>query len=73
METYQIWVPRLSEEALKMPLVNCVPLSVMMRFGMPNRHTKPLMNLTAALAGIPHTCSTSGHLVNLSMATKRKR
>jgi hypothetical protein len=52
--------------ALKMPLVNCLPLSVMMRLGMPKRHVNFLMKLTADLAGI--VCSTSAHLVNLSMA-----
>lgn len=32
--------------------MNCEPLSVMMRLGMPKRHTKPLMNLTADPTGI---------------------
>jgi hypothetical protein len=51
------------------PLVNWLPLSVMMRLGTPKRQTSPWMNLTADLAEIVHTGSTSTHLVNLSMAT----
>src|SRR5664279_3581193 len=35
----------------------------MMRLGTPKRHTNPLMNLTADLAGIERTGSTSAHLV----------
>ena len=35
-----------------MPLVNCEPLSVMMRLGTPKRQTKLLMNLTADFAGV---------------------
>ena len=52
-----------------MPLVNCEPLSVMMRLGTPKRQTKLLMNFTANFAGMVRTGSTSDHLVNLSMAT----
>ena len=52
-----------------MPLVNCEPLSVMMQLGTPKRQTRPLMNLTADFAGMVHTGSTSGHLMNFSMAT----
>jgi hypothetical protein len=51
------------------PLVNWLPLSVMMQLGTPKRQTSPWMNLTAVLAGMVHTGSTSTHLVNLSMAT----
>jgi hypothetical protein len=51
------------------PLVNWLPLSVMMRLGTPKRQTSPQMNLTANLAGMVHTSSTSTHLVNLSMVT----
>jgi hypothetical protein len=51
------------------PLVNWLPLSVIMRLGTPKRQTSPRMNLTADLAGIVHIGSTSTHLVNLSMAT----
>jgi hypothetical protein len=51
------------------PLVNWLPLSVMMRLGTPKRQTSSQINLTAELAGIVHTGSTSTHLVNLSMAT----
>jgi hypothetical protein len=50
------------------PLVNWLPLSVMMRLDTPKRHTSPRMNLTADLAGIVRIGSTSAHLVNLSMA-----
>ena len=53
--------------------VNSVPLSMMMRFGTPKQHTKLLMNLTMAPAGIPRKVCTSGHLVNLSMVMKRKQ
>jgi hypothetical protein len=52
-------------------LVNWLPLSVMMWLGTPKWHTSPWMNLTADLAGIVHTGSTSAQLVNLSMATYR--
>jgi hypothetical protein len=51
------------------PLVNWLLLSMMMRLGTPKRQTSPRMNLTADLAGIVHTGSTSTHLVNLSMVT----
>src|SRR3954462_12152789 len=68
-EAYHICVPRSAQYVLKRLLVNCEPLSVMMRFGTPNRLTIPLMNLTAEPAGMVRTASTSAHLVNLSMAT----
>ena len=51
--------------------MNCEPLSVIIRLGMPMQLTRPLMNLTAELAGMVRTGSTSAHLVNLSMATER--
>jgi hypothetical protein len=51
------------------PLVNWLPLSVMMWLGTPKRQTSPRMNLTADLDRMVHTGSTSTHLVNLSMAT----
>jgi hypothetical protein len=51
------------------PLVNWLPLSVMMRLGTPKQQTSPRMNLTTDLAGIVHTGSTSTHLVNLLMVT----
>ena len=41
--------------------------------GYPKTADVPLMNLTAALAGMVRTASTSIHLVNFSTATKRKR
>jgi hypothetical protein len=50
------------------PLMNWLSLSVMMRLGIAKRHTSPQMNLTADLAGIVRTSSTSAHLVNFSMA-----
>ena len=52
-----------------MPMVNCEPLSVMMRLNTPKRQAMPLINLTTDLAGMVRTGSTSAHLVNLSMAT----
>ena len=54
---------------MKVWLVNCVPLSVMTLFGTPKRRTSPLKNLTADCAVTFHTASTSGHFVNLSIAT----
>jgi hypothetical protein len=51
------------------PLVNWLPLSAIMWLGPPKQHTSPRMNLTADLAGMVRTGSTSAHLVNLSMAT----
>jgi hypothetical protein len=51
------------------PLVNWLPLSVIMRLGTPKQHTSPQMNLTADLAGMVRTGSTFAHLVNLSMVT----
>ena len=54
---------------MKVWLVNCVPLSVMTLFGTPKRQTSPLKNLTADYAVTFLTGSTSGHFVNLSIAT----
>ena len=54
---------------MKVWLVNCVPLSVMTLFGTPKRQTSPLKNLTAHCAVTFLTGSTSGHFVNLSIAT----
>jgi hypothetical protein len=51
------------------PLVNWLPLSMIMRLGTQKWQTSPWMNLTADLAGMVHTSSTSTHLVNLSMVT----
>ena len=67
-EAWHICVPRLAQYVLKRLLVNYEPLSMMMRFGTPNRLTMPLMNLTAEPAGMVRKASTSAHLVNLSMA-----
>ena len=50
-------------------LVNCVLLSVMILLGIPKRQTIDLKNLTADYAVTFLTGSTSGHFVNLSMAT----
>jgi hypothetical protein len=49
--------------------VNCVQLSVMTLFGTPKRQTSPLKNLTADYDVTFLTASTSGHFVNLSIAT----
>ena len=54
---------------MKVRLVNCVPLSVMILLGIPKRQTIDLKNLTADYAVTFLTGSTSGHFVNLSMAT----
>ena len=54
---------------MKVRLVNCVVLSVMTLFGTPKRQTSPLKNLTVDCAVTFLTASTSGHFVNLSIAT----
>ena len=54
---------------MKVRLVNCVPLSVMILLGIPKRQTIDLKNLTADCAVTFLTGSTSGHFVNLSIAT----
>ena len=54
---------------MKARLVNCVPLSVITLLGTPKWQTNPLKNLTADYAVTFLTGSTSGHFVNLSMAT----
>ena len=54
---------------MKVRLVNCVPLSVMILLRTPKRQTNPLKNLTADCAVTFLTGSTSGHFVNLSIAT----
>ena len=54
---------------MKVRLVNCVPLSVMTLLGTPKWQTSPLKNLTADYALTFLTGSTSGHFVNLSIAT----
>ena len=53
---------------MKVWLVNCVPLSVMILLGIPKRQTIDLKNLTADCAITFLTASTSGHIVNLSIA-----
>jgi hypothetical protein len=62
-------VPADAQYSQNSPLVNQLPLSMMMRLGTPKQQTSPQMNLTIDLVGIVHTGSTSTHLVNLSMAT----
>ena len=54
---------------MKVRLMNCVPLSVMTLFGTPKRQTSTLKNLTADCAVTFLTGSTSGHFVNLTIAT----
>ena len=54
---------------MKVWLVNCVPLSVIILLGTPKRHMSPLKNLMADCAVTFLTSSTSGHFVNLSIAT----
>src|SRR3954466_14420719 len=54
---------------MKVWLVNCVLLSVMTLLGTPKRQTSPLKNLMADCDVTFLTASTSGHFVNLSIAT----
>ena len=54
---------------MKTRLVNCMPFSVMTLFGTPKRQTSPLKNLTADYAVTFLAASTSGHFVNLLIAT----
>jgi hypothetical protein len=51
--------------------VNCVPLSVMMEFGIPKRLMIFVKNVTACLDLMLVKGRTSIHLENLSMATSR--
>jgi hypothetical protein len=69
MEAKQILMPTDAQYSRNSPLVNRLPLSMMMRLGTPKWHTSLRMNLIADLAGIVRTSSTSTHLVNLSMVT----
>ena len=54
---------------MKVRLVNCVPLSVMILLGILKRQTIYLKNLTSDCAVTFLTASTSGHFMNLSIAT----
>ena len=54
---------------MKVRLVNCVLLSVMTLFGTPKRQISPLKNSMADCVVTFLTGSTSGHFVNLSIAT----
>ena len=54
---------------MKVRLVNCVPLSVMILLGILKWQTIDLKNLTAHCAVTFLTGCTSGHFVNLSIAT----
>ena len=54
---------------MKVRLMNCVSLSVMILLGIPKRQTIDLKNLTADCAVTFLTGYTSGHFVNLSIAT----
>ena len=54
---------------MKVRLMNCVPFSVMTLFGTPKRQTSPFKNLTSDCVVTFLTGSTSGHFVNLSIAT----
>ena len=54
---------------MKVRLVNCVSLSVMTLFGTPKRQMIPLKNLMTDYDVTFLTGSTSGHFVNLSIAT----
>ena len=54
---------------MKVWLVNCVSLSVIILLGTPKGQTSSLKNLMANYAVTFLTASTSGHFVNLSIAT----
>jgi len=54
---------------MKVQLVSYVPLSAMTLFGTRKRQTSPLKNLTADYAVTFLAASTSGHFVNLLIAT----
>ena len=54
---------------MKVRLVNCVPLSMMILLGIPKWQTIDLKYLIADCAITFLTGSTSGHFVNLSIAT----
>ena len=56
---------------MKARLMNWVPLSVMILAGTPKRHTNSFKNLIADSAVTFLTAVTSGHFVNLSMATNK--
>jgi hypothetical protein len=62
-----------SQYSWKSRLVNWVPLSVMIRLGTPNLQTIDLRKAIVAPWVMLTTGVASGHLVNLSMATKRYR
>jgi hypothetical protein len=69
MEAKKILMLTDAQYSRNSPLVNWLPLLMMMRLGTPKWHTSLRMNLIADLAGIVRTISTSAHLVNLLMAT----
>jgi hypothetical protein len=58
-------------EVQELFLVNCVPLSMMMELGTPNRWMMLVKNATACSDLILVKGRTSIHLENLSMATSR--
>jgi hypothetical protein len=62
-----------SQYSWKSRLVNWVPLSIMIRLGTPNLQTIDLRKATTAPWVMLTTGVASGHLVNLSMATKRNQ
>ena len=62
-------MPMSSQYSWKSLILNWVPLSAMMRFGMPNLHTMDLRNATADFLVMFTTGVTFGHFVNFSMAT----
>ena len=69
MDAKHSWMLMSSQYSWKSLLLNWVPLSAMMRFGMRILHTMDLRNATADFLVIFTTGVTSGHYVNLSMAT----
>jgi hypothetical protein len=62
-----------SQYSWKSQLLNWVPLSIMIRLGTPNLQIIDLREATTAPWVILTTGVASGHFVNLSIATKRKR
>ena len=68
-EAKQTLLPRSRLYCMKAWLMNYVSLSVMTLFCTPKQQTSPLKNLTVDCGVTFLTTSTSGHFVNLSIAT----
>jgi hypothetical protein len=73
LDAKQSWVPMPSQYSWKSRLLNWVLLSIRIRLGTPNLQTIDLRKATTAPWVILIIVVASGHFVNLSMVTKRKR